>query len=117
MSTEKIATDNGTAKPAVPGFDDVVDRNGITLLMTPGDRGSCADKTRRSYDDEPGVPRFFSTRKLVVLLIAARHNILFGLLRVTGLLLPATRRFSAATLRRALCRGPVRRQISVRLTE
>jgi hypothetical protein len=39
MSTEKIATDNGTAKPAVPGYDDVVDRNGTTLLMTPGDLG------------------------------------------------------------------------------
>ncbi|MCA8205143.1 hypothetical protein LGM71_29320 [Burkholderia sp. AU33545] len=37
MSIEKIATDSGTAKPAVPDYDDVVDRNEITLLTTPGD--------------------------------------------------------------------------------
>ncbi|MGF6985222.1 hypothetical protein QFZ99_004699 [Paraburkholderia atlantica] len=35
--SKKFSIDSGTAKPAVPSYDDVVDRNEITLLMTPGD--------------------------------------------------------------------------------
>ncbi|MGS1041723.1 hypothetical protein [Burkholderia glumae] len=37
MSTGKIAIYSGIAKPLVPGYDDVVNRNEISMLMTPGD--------------------------------------------------------------------------------